>query len=809
MSDSKLKSDIYFVDIILPLRYGVFTYHLSENQNVPLIGYHVVVPLGKNLYSGVVVAVHKNKPTFATRSIAYIPERNPVATSLQLKFWNWIAGYYLCSIGEVVDAALPSILKIKSEALVVLSENAMAKINSKAEEIVFNYLNNKLVSNFNELITLLGQSDSLAQLHKMFESGFLEFSNNNDKYKPLIEKRYCLNVQLFNEALDYYKRSPKKMELIEYMKNTINFKKTVQELRLETDLSIPIIRSVVQSHFIEEEITELSRINGVSAKSGLDFVFTEPQQKAFQNIEEAFFHNKPVLLEGVTGSGKTEIYIKLIEKAIQNEKQTLYLLPEIVLSSQIIKRLQHYFGDNVCIYHSRINQSERAEIWYDIMHGNRFKVIVGPRSAIFLPYKSLGFVIVDEEHDAGYKQQEPAPRYNARDAAIVLSQLTKSWLLLGSATPSFESIQNVKTNKYLGVTLSERYGNSPLPEVEVVDYRKWYRRHEVVGHLTPPLKSQMDIAFQKHEQVILLQNRRGFAPFVQCPSCGYIPQCKNCDISLTIHKFSNKLTCHYCNYNVVKPSKCPQCGNDEFVNQGFGTERVEEELRTIFPDKKIARLDSDTARSKLNLEEVISKFAEGKTDILIGTQMVSKGLDFGGVNLVGVLNADNMLSFPDFRSHERGYQILMQFAGRAGRRNQQGKVIIQTSQIDHPVIQAIKYSKYTEFLEQQFKERSNFGYPPFTRLIKLTIKHTNRDKTDRASTILLRMLNKSGIHKTLGPYVPPIPKIKRQQHSQILIKLERDTKLMEYRDKIINCIETVSTIEGLKSVKIIADVDPY
>ncbi|HPW67199.1 MAG TPA: primosomal protein N', partial [Salinivirgaceae bacterium] len=486
----------------------------------------------------------------------------------------------------------------------------------------------------------------------------------------------------------------------------------------------------------------------------------------------------------------------------------LYLLPEIVISSQIIKRLQRYFGSKVCIYHSRINQSVRAEIWYDILNNNKFNIIVGPRSALFLPFSNLGLVIVDEEHDTGYKQQDPAPRYNARDAAIALAQMSKSALLLGSATPSLESIHNVNIGKYIIVELFERYGNSPLPKVELVDYRKWYRRHEVKGHLTPLLKEAMDEAFEKDEQVILLQNRRGFAPFVQCPSCGHIPQCKNCDISLTAHKFQNRLVCHYCGYSIITPDECPECKNRELKFQGFGTEKIEIELKKLFPDKTVARLDSDTSSSKKSLEEIMTNFAERKTDILIGTQMVSKGLDFGSVNLVGVLNADNLLSFPDFRSHERGLQTLLQFAGRAGRRGEQGRVIIQSSQLEHPVIAAIAKSNYSDFTQLLLKERKLFNYPPFSRIIMLTIRHSNRNKTDRAANMLLQLLQKAGVTNVLGPYVPPIPKIKRQYFSNIMIKLSKNDKLMSLRNKVLSSIETVTNTEGYKNVNIIADVDP-
>jgi primosomal protein N' (replication factor Y) len=798
-----------YIDVILPLKHGVFTYELPDSFTAPALGFTVVVPLGKNLYSGIVVAVHSKKPEFKTRPLAFIPKRNPTATLYQLKFWNWIAGYYLCSLGEVADASLPSILKIKSEATVVLTDNFELLCSQDFHYSVASFLKSNKGVTINQLIPLIGADEPLGKIHSMLENGFIEFDTEEEKYKPLVEKKYRVNLDLVETAMIEFSRAKKKTMVLDFLVAHHDCSFTVAELSTETGCSVSIVKSVTGTPYIMEEISEISRFGPDGSHLDIDIQFSEYQLTAFNSIRDSLIHNKPVLLQGVTGSGKTEIYIKLIEETLQQGKQVLYLLPEIVLSSQIIKRLQIYFGQKVCIYHSRINQSERAEIWYSILRGERFGIVVGPRSAIFLPYKNLGLVIVDEEHDPGYKQQEPAPRYNARDAAIVLAQMMNASLVLGSATPSLESLQNVKVEKYLHVALKQRYGNSPLPVVEVVDYRKWYRRHEVVGHLTPQLKSAMEKAFESGEQVILLQNRRGFAPFVQCPSCGHIPQCKNCDISLTVHKFSNRLVCHYCGFSVRMPESCPKCAHPELRFQGFGTEKVEEELTAIFPDKIVARLDSDTARSKKNLEEVMSNFTEGKIDILVGTQMVSKGLDFGGVNLVGVLNADNMLSFPDFRSHERGYQMLMQFAGRAGRREQQGKVIIQTSQLEHPVIVALHSGETAQFLETLLKERLTFHYPPFTRLIQLTVKHSSREKTDQAANILLRMLQKSGITNVLGPYVPPIPKIKKQQFSQLMIKLDRNEKLMNYRDKVISSIETVQNLEGYKSVVIIADVDPY
>ena len=690
-----MSESLKYVDVVLPLKSGFFTYNLPVNVDVPSVGYSVIVPFRNQIYSGIVIAVHNRKPDFKTRQIISIPARNPVLALFHLRFWNWIAEYYFCSIGEVIDAALPPLLKIKKESDISFS--------------------------------------------------------GNEKYKPLIESKYSFKKNLMTEAVVFFQKSPQKKRVIEFFNNSQNQSFTIAEIVSKTDISKNIVRQTVSTKYFECENFELSRINDVNFEKRKEIIFSEFQNRAFNDIQKFFSTSKPVLLWGVTGSGKTEIYIKLIEETLKEGKQALYLLPEIIISSQIIKRLQSYFGNEVCIYHSKINQSLRAEIWHNIFSGNKLKIVVGPRSSIFLPFRNLGLIIVDEEHDTNYKQQEPSPRYQARDAAIILAKITNAKILLGSATPSLESLYNVKNEKYNLVKLEKRFGDSSLPVVEIVDYRKFYRRREVVGHLTPLLKESIEKALQHNEQVILLQNRRGEAPFVQCKSCGYVPKCKNCDISLTSHKTENKLICHYCGYKIVKPEKCPSCSADILKSQGFGTEKVEEELKNIFPLGTIARLDSDTASSRLNYEDILSRFDSGEIDILIGTQMVTKGLDFNRVNLVGVLNADNLLSFADFRALERAFQMLMQFAGRAGRRKEQGKIIIQTSQPEHPVIQFIKNQTPVKFYEQELNERLQFHYPPFVRLIKLTVKHYDKSKTEKAAEILLKLLSKAGINNVLGP----------------------------------------------------------
>lgn len=800
-------NSIYF-DVVLPVKHGVFTYENNPETDTPDVGYTVYVPFGKKIYSGIVVLVHHNRPDFKTRKIVSVAKKNPTVRIEQIKFWNWIAAYYLCSIGEVSDAALPSILKFKSEARLVLSHDYLLLIKNDYHKTAVDYLLDNKRATIKQLIALYCNNpyDIILQ---MLACGLLKFESEDEKYKPLLEKRYYADLSFYDVYQKELTRAHKQRLVIDFLMSNRGKKFSVSEISSHTGISSATVKAALMTQYVVEEKNEISRLDQRDRQAKKNTILSDYQQSAYLQITNLLKEKRPVLLQGVTGSGKTEIYIKLIADKLEQNLQVLYLLPEITLSSHIISRLKHYFGNKVAIYHSRISQTQRAEIWHSVLNNDTIRVVIGTRSAIFLPFKNLGLIIVDEEHDPGYKQQDPAPRYNARDAAIVLSQMTQCQILLGSATPSLETIRNTQQNKYGHVTMELRYGNSPIPKIEVVDYRKWYRRHQVKGHLTPILEDAINRAFDKGEQVILLQNRRGFAPFTQCLSCGYIPRCKNCDISLTIHKKQSKLVCHYCGFSTTIFDNCPECNSGALKNRGFGTEQVEEELKVIFPDKVIARLDSDTASSLNATEQTLSDFTNKKIDLLIGTQMVSKGLDFGGVNLVGVLNADNILSFPDFRSHERGYQLLMQFAGRAGRREQQGRVIIQSSQPNHPVIEALSDNKIDSFTDMLLNERQLFNYPPYSRIIVISIKHPNGDKTVRASKILMKMLKKTGVADVLGPYSPPVAKVNKMFFSLIMIKLNKDEKLMNYRSKVISCIESVNKIEGLSSVSIAADVDPY
>lgn len=804
-----MQDKILYIDVILPLKHGVFTYHLTETDILPETGFSVIVPLGKKLYTGITVATHANKPDFNTRAIAHIPANNPIIKKIHLKFWQWIAGYYFCSIGEVMDAALPAFLKIKSEAVLTLSDNCnISEIKAQLPELVC-WLEEHKCGTVSQIIDLINTKNALVTINELLFKRYLTFVEEIQKYKPLKEKKYFLNNELAEKELRAESQTPAKKQLIDFFRQNNRNGYSIGQIIEQTGISAHIIKQMLKKKCFYCNEIEISRLDTVTTHELPEISFSEHQQTALNSINRSFKENKPVLFQGVTGSGKTEIYINLIEQAINSGKQVLYLLPEIVISSQIIKRLQTYFGTQACVYHSRINPAKRAEIWLSILKNEQLKIIIGPRSTIFLPYQNLGLIIVDEEHDAGYKQQEPSPRYNARDAAVVLAQIFNANLILGSATPSLESLYNTQIEKYNLIKLNVRYGNAPLPAVEVVDYRKFYRRHEVVAHLTPQLKQNIEEALKKEEQVILLQNRRGLSPFVQCKKCGYVPHCKHCDVSLTVHKNNNKLVCHYCGFSAKVFEKCPQCLSEDIKQQGFGTEKVEDELKALFPDHSIARLDFDAARSKAEYETILNRFAIRDIDILIGTQMVSKGLDFDGVNLVGVLNADNLLSASDFRSSERGFQMLMQFAGRAGRRKQQGKLIIQTSQPEHHVIQCIKNSLQSDFILDELKTRRQFFYPPFVRLIQITVKHFSREKTDKVAETLVKLFNKAKISQVLGPYIPPVPKIKSQQQSQLLIKLDKNSRLTEYRSKIMGCINAIQNTDGYKSVVIIADIDPY
>lgn len=804
-----------YADVIFPLRLGALTYAVPPAMQGLAVGSLVAAPMGRRILCGVVASLSGQEPGFRTRPLA-AQVSGPVVTAAQLKLWNWIAGYYFCSLGEVLDAALPAAMKLGGDARL---EPAGGLGNAMGADIDFGpalYADDRALlsqlqaapkSTLAELAAALPDINAMGAATRLLALGAIRVAGAADNYKPLVETQFRLSEGQLETALRASSRAAKRAQALQALAQ--GGWMSLADLRRETGLSASVIRSALRPEWTQSREIPLSRLgDDPDAPPSPPAQLTPDQQAALGKLQDNIDAGRPSLLWGVTGSGKTEVYVELIRRAISQGKQALYLLPEIAISSQIIGRLRASLGGGVCVYHSKVSGGQRAEAWHKVRRGE-IRVVVGPRSALFLPFAALGLVVVDEEHDPSYKQQDPAPRYNARDVALLLAATSGAGAVLGSATPSLESLLNARQGKYALVTLASRYGGTPMPAVEVVDYRKWWRRREVQAHLTPPLREAARQALEAGEQVILLQNRRGAAPFVQCPSCGHVPKCRSCDVSLTQHAAAGQLRCHYCGRSVAMPPACPQCGAAELRPMGFGTQTVEAELRELFPGRRVARLDADVARAKTDMDAVMRDFAQGDIDILVGTQMVSKGLDFGGVNLVGILNADNLTAFPDFRAQERAFQTITQFAGRAGRRDRQGRVIVQTSDPGSPLLALVARHDYGRFALEQLRERNEYGYPPFTRMITLTVSHTNAARRDAAADLLARMLTRTDVKGVVGPYTPVVERVAGRHIALITIKMDRGERLNQYRRQVLVCVDKLTAAPGCKGVRVAVDVDPY
>lgn len=753
-----------FIDVILPLPIpNLFTYRISKSQSNNIKpGMRVSVPFGKSkIYTALVKRIHNNKPDrYDVKNIHAIMDKLPLVNEIQIKLWDWISEYYMCSPGEVFKAALPSGFKLERE-----------------------------------------------------------------KYKPKIQTNIRLNPDItkedkLNKILNQLERAPRQHALmIEYLSLCNPFsRKTTAEVEKSllikrTGSAYSSINSLVKKGILEITEKEVGRLiseqKALSKPAGLSDV----QKKAMVRIKNDFGTKDVVLFHGVTSSGKTEIYIHLINEYIKKKKQVLYLLPEIALTAQIINRLKNIFGDKAGVYHSRFSDNERIEIWKNILGETRqdeqqYSIILGARSSLFLPFSNLGLIIIDEEHENSYKQFDPAPRYHARDTAIMLARFHGAKVLMGTATPSIESYFNAKTGKYGLVELNLRYLEIEMPEIIITNVREARRKKEMKSLFSPVLLEHISDALDRKEQVILFQNRRGFSPFIECSNCGWIPRCKHCDVSLTYHKQINKVSCHYCGYAINIPGSCEACGSSALLTKGFGTEKVEDEISLFFPEAKVARLDLDSARSRKSLERILSGFENGKIDILVGTQMVTKGLDFNNVRAVGILNADNMMNFPDFRSYERSYQQMAQVSGRAGRKNRRGIVIIQTSDPGNTIIRDVENNEYHSMYNSQLRERKDFRYPPFYRLIKLTLKHRNKQELTKASIFLADILRKEFGSGILGPEPPLIGKIQNFNLTTILFKLEKEKSVVKAKKYISESIDKMLSLQEYKSVQVVADVDP-
>ncbi len=825
-----------FADVLLPLPVsGTFTYRVPFDLNKQIReGIRVVVQFGsKKIYTALVLRVHEIPPgNHIPKYILSVLDENPIVAPLQRAFWDWLAGYYLCLPGEVMNAALPSAFKLASESKIALNPalpDNISGLNEK-ELMLMEALHHRKSISISEVSKILEQQKTIPIIKTLIEKGFIVPEEElHDPYKPKREgfvklmPAYADDEQAVKLLFDQLeKRAKKQLEIVMTYIRLSNYGfgtlKEVKrsELLKQSKGNASQLEGLIGKGVFGSYEKLVSRFEGENPETDTGLIeLAGGQQDALAEIRKSFETKDVVLLHGVTSSGKTELYIKLIREVIDQGKQVLFMLPEIALTTQIISRLRKYFGDRVGVYHSRFNEHERVEIWNAVLDksnsiatGRKFDIILGARSSLFLPFSNLGLVVVDEEHDPSFKQSEPAPRYNGRDAAIYLARLHGAKTLLGSATPSVESYFNAMQGKYGLIELFERYGNMEMPRIQIVNVKESLRQGMMKSHFSSILLEQIETALGNGEQVILFQNRRGFSLRLECDLCHWMPACENCDVTLVYHKKINQLRCHYCGYVARIPEKCPECHGVHIKMKGFGTEKVEEELGLIFPKARIARMDLDTTRSKHSLQQIIGDFEARKIDILVGTQMVTKGLDFDNVSLVCILNADNMLSYPDFRAAERSFQLMAQVSGRSGRKYKQGRVIIQTYNPGHPMIIDVVKNDYLAMFKKQLLERQKFRYPPYTRLILLKLKHKDADLLNKAADDLAKSLRLIFGKRILGPEFPMVSRIMNYFIKHIMFKIERGVSSAAMKEKLVEAIEKFRAEPAFRPVKVIMDVDP-
>ena len=819
-----------FVDVILPLALPrLYTYSVPEEyEGMVETGKRVVVQFGKKkLYSAIVHDVHDRAPEkYQTKDILQVIDDEPLVVQSQIRFWEWMAEYYMCTLGEVMKAALPSALKMESETFVCKGENIDLAL-SENEEIILNHLTDDKRVSIQDLLSALDLPNPMGVIKSLLDKQVITINESIESiYKPKTETYIGLHSSVkteddINTLFEELKRAQAQQKLLLAFLSLTTPKQPVfstkilkKELIEKAQVSPSVLNAMIQKEIFQEDFQQVSRLDDTKSEIQSEYEFSASQQIAFDQIKENFTSKQVTLLHGITSSGKTEIYIRLIAEEIAKGKQVLYLLPEIALTSQIINRLRRIFGNSVGVYHSKFSDSQRVEVYKGVLSDEsskgqpKFDIILGVRSSLFLPFKRLGLIIVDEEHENTYKQYNPAPRYNARDSAIMLASMHGAKVLLGTATPSIESYYNAQQGKYGLVNLNERYQGLQLPSVKVINTIDARKRKKMKSHFSDDLLLDIEQVLNKGEQAILFQNRRGFAPFIECKECAWVPRCEYCDVSLTLHKVNNQLVCHYCGYAIQSPSNCLACGSPALETKGFGTEKVEEELGIFFPNARIERMDLDSTRSKFSYDRIISEFESGKIDILIGTQMVTKGLDFDKVSLVGILNADNMLNFPDFRAYERSYQLMSQVSGRAGRKNHQGLVLIQTAQPTHPIIDMVVNTDYMGMYTSQLNERKAFKYPPIYRLISLSLKHKDQSLLKKAADQLASGLKEKLGNNVLGPESPPINRIQGMYLMNILVKVERETSVARVKAMLNYFINYLKQQKEFRALVVSPDVDP-
>lgn len=823
------KGQTLFAELIIPVPIPkFFTYRVPVAwSEIVKIGQRVIVPFGsRKILTGIIAKLHHQPPTtYEARYILEVLDEEEIITSLQFQLFEWMATYYMCTQGEVLNAALPSGLKLSSESMVQLHpafnlEESVYDFSEK-ERILINHLGSASMT-YSEVARLL-DAKSIHSILKSLTSkeAIILFEKVKEKFRPKTEKRVRLTSgftsrQNLEKLFATLATKPKQEAvLLKYLQEVPVF----QDIRLNSNgvsrsdllraVSASSLQTLMKSKILEEFERIVPRFGFEDPDTVHPVLLSESQELARNMILECFEKQGAALLYGVTGSGKTEIYVDLIRRALDSGTQALYLLPEIALTTQIVQRLKRLFGSSMGVYHSKFSDNERVEVWNGVLNG-KFKFVVGVRSAVFLPFDNLGLIIADEEHDPSFKQQDPSPRYQARDVALVMAQQHHAKVLLGTATPSCETYYQTKMGKFGLVQLSERFGESKLPVIKFANVSRERKQKTIKGEFTSELLNEIKATTDQKSQVILFQNRRGHSPLVQCEDCSWVPKCINCAVSLTYHQYRHALICHYCGYREELPGQCPTCTSKRILTLGYGTEKMEEELKLHFPDARVSRMDFDTTRSKSGYETIIGDFEKGETDILVGTQMVTKGLDFDRVRLVGVFDADRMMHFPDFRSYERAFQLIMQVSGRAGRREEPGKVIIQTAHPQHPLFTFVVNHQVLEFLDEQLADRELHHFPPFTRLIEIRLKHTDKGTVSRSAMWFATQIRDHirGI-RMMGPSEPMISKIRNEFLNTILLKIPRNQgKLGEIKSKLLSIADRMSQDKSFRSVKAIFDVDP-
>lgn len=811
-----------FVEVILPLAISkTYTYRVPAALNEAVgIGKRVVVQFGKSrIYTAIVHRITETPPElYEAKYILEILDESPIVNALQLQLWEWMSDYYLCNIGDVMQAALPAALKLASETkIVLLPDSAYPKHElSDKEFLIIDALEIQPELKISDISKLLGQKAVFPLLKSLFEKGIIHISEEIiERYKP--KRTAFISLNPYYQDPDNKKalfqileRAPKQLDaLLAYLKLSKEQDEVSKKEILETSAcGSSALKALIEKEIFIQEDKIVSRLFDGDFELSKDFTLSATQQEAFESINHQFEGKDVILLHGVTSSGKTQIYIRQIEQALADGKQVLYLLPEIALTTQIIERLRQYFGNKIGIYHSKFSDNERAEVWNKVLK-REYQIVLGARSAVFLPFSELGLIIVDEEHETSYKQFDPAPRYHARDTAVYLGYLHKAKILLGSATPAVESYFNAQQGKYGLVEMHERFGNARLPQIKVVSIDEETKKKTIQSHFTSVLVEEIAQALERKEQVILFQNRRGYNPFLLCRTCGFSPKCINCDVSLTFHKSTGKLHCHYCGYKQETVAVCPACGSTHIEQKGYGTEKIEDDLTYIFPDARIARMDLDATRTKNSFQRILTDFEEGKTDILVGTQMVAKGLDFGKVTVIGIMNADSLLNYPDFRAYERSFQMLSQVSGRAGRRDKPGKVIIQAFDTKHRVIEQVTAHNYMDLYHAEIAERERFHYPPFCRLVQIDIKHKDFVQLNVLSEKLAEILKQVFGKRVLGPEQPLIGKIRNYYIKTVLLKAERNISIKKIKQALRDILVQFEADKSNKGILLQIDVDPF